>query len=49
MNENDEIERLQAEIQHLKYECEMWQKTSSQLNETVNKLIFAFIFKTDKV
>jgi predicted RNase H-like nuclease (RuvC/YqgF family) len=48
MNEREQIERLESEIQNLEYECEMWRKTSTQLTQTVNKLINTFIFKTDK-
>lgn len=48
MNESEQIERLESEIRNLKYECEMWRKTSTQLNETLNKLITTFIFNTDK-
>jgi predicted RNase H-like nuclease (RuvC/YqgF family) len=48
MNESEQIERLESEIRNLEHECEMWRKTSNQLTETLNKLINAFIFKTDK-
>ncbi|MBA4686894.1 hypothetical protein [Candidatus Galacturonibacter soehngenii] len=48
MNESEQIERLESEIRDLEYECEMWRKTSNQLNETLNKLITTFIFNTDK-
>ncbi|MFA9375403.1 MAG: hypothetical protein ACERKZ_01485 [Lachnotalea sp.] len=48
MNECEQIERLKSEIQTLEYECEMWRKTTSQLTQTINKLLTAFIFKTDK-
>ena len=42
-NEGDKITELELQVQNLQQECEDWQLTVAQLNQTINKLVSTFI------